>query len=127
MNFDRIPTLYQVNDLDGRPRFILNRRLMIRQKATHNLKKIKRAHELRLVFLDMMEETDDRKMLRWLASMVMLCDYQIQALWKFKKNKKYFRFWCLPKCTCPKDDNELAYPSGPYWTDLTCPIHGTHK
>lgn len=48
----------------------------------------------------------------------------LQKLWKFREDKDYIKFWTFPACTCPKMDNDDAYPHGRYVTVQNCPIHG---
>jgi hypothetical protein len=48
----------------------------------------------------------------------------LQELWKFPNEDAFIRFWRYPYCTCPKLDNDDAYPTGFYTTNGDCPIHG---
>lgn len=50
--------------------------------------------------------------------------YRLQDAWKFPKDICYHKFWLLPKCECPKMDNDDAYPTGRYVMNSACPIHG---
>lgn len=49
---------------------------------------------------------------------------QLQNNWKFPVDSNYYRFWDRPHCTCPKMDNDDAYPYGRYIVSGDCPIHG---
>lgn len=51
-------------------------------------------------------------------------NYVLQSLWGFKQHGEYHKFWELPKCICPKIDNEDRYPSesGDYWHTENCPV-----
>lgn len=51
-------------------------------------------------------------------------EYRLQELWGFPKNAAYHRFWDAKGCTCPKMDNDDAYPSGHYVINQNCPLHG---
>ena len=53
-------------------------------------------------------------------------EYHLQELWGFPKDSKYHKFWEMAGCTCPKMDNEDAYPTGYYYKSLDCPLHGEH-
>ena len=48
----------------------------------------------------------------------------LQKLWGFEENDNYIKWWNVPKCGCPKLDNEDAYPTGYYTTSGNCLIHG---
>lgn len=48
----------------------------------------------------------------------------LQDLWGFDYDPNYIRWWNYPRCTCPKLDNEFAYPTGNYVHNEKCPIHG---
>jgi hypothetical protein len=50
-------------------------------------------------------------------------DYDMQILYGLDENIKEHKFWETPKCTCPKIDNVVNYPSGDYTKDEKCPIH----
>lgn len=100
--------------------------MMERQNAWENLEAIKEAHQLRLAICDMMTETEDWKELQSLAADITECEFHLQDLWKFERDEKFHRFWELPKCQCPRMDNEDSYPIGYYVTNMNCPIHGRH-
>lgn len=113
-----------VKDLEGKERFILNKRLMDSQNCWENLEAIKDAHTFKLLLYSMIEEIDDSRLLKELAQDITLVEFELQRLWKFDENDKFHRFWDTPKCQCPKMDNDDAYPTGYYVTNLSCPLHG---
>ena len=48
-------------------------------------------------------------------------------IWFGKADLSYYKFWKVPKCTCPKIDNEEIYPSWASWAyyySIDCPLHG---
>lgn len=50
-----------------------------------------------------------------------LSQEELQKLWGFDKDKSRWCEWRLPKCTCPKMDNEDA---GRYiYFSMDCPLH----
>lgn len=53
-------------------------------------------------------------------------EFLLQELWGFPKDSKYHKFWEMSGCTCPKMDNDDAYPTGYYTRDGSCPLHGEH-
>jgi hypothetical protein len=48
----------------------------------------------------------------------------LQKLWKFSGDEGYIRTWYFPACSCPKMDNDDAWPHGPYIKSKSCIIHG---
>lgn len=113
-----------VKDLEGKERFILNKRLLDAQLCWGNLEAIKAAHTLKLLFYTMIEEETNPAMLKELSQDITECEFELQKLWHFTEDAKFHRFWETPKCVCPRMDNEDAYPTGYYVTNLSCPLHG---
>ena len=51
-------------------------------------------------------------------------EFAIQDLWGFEKNSANHKDWYkFPYCTCPKLDNNDAFPYRQY-VKASCPIHG---
>jgi len=48
---------------------------------------------------------------------------QIQDKMKYQKNDNFIKFWLVPKCTCPKEVNNLKFPLGNYVIDKNCIVH----
>lgn len=48
----------------------------------------------------------------------------LQELWNFPEDENYIKFWTFPACSCPKMDNDDAYPTGFYIHSQGCLIHG---
>ena len=51
-------------------------------------------------------------------------EFSLQKAWGFSQDIKYHKFWDRPRCTCPKMDNDDAYPYGYYVISESCPLHG---
>lgn len=102
----------------------INPRLLTQQKAWKNLEKIKEVHQLKEIFHQMIKETDDAETLLFLSRNLTECEFELQRLWRFTPDARYHRFWFTPKCSCPKWDNEDAYPTGYYVTNSNCMLHG---
>jgi len=50
---------------------------------------------------------------------------ELQRLWRFYPvDENYIQYWNFPACSCPKMDNNEAYPSGYYVYSGGCIIHG---
>lgn len=60
----------------------------------------------------------------YVAGVLTAIEFKLQELWGFDKDIKFHRFWLAPKCTCAIVDNEDAYPSGYYYINADCPLHG---
>lgn len=54
-------------------------------------------------------------------------EFRLQAAWGFPLDVNFHRFWKFPQCSCPKFDNEDAYPTGYYVRSQGCPIHKTEE
>ena len=50
-------------------------------------------------------------------------EYNMQLLYGEEEDITYHKFWRTPKCTCPKIDNAVIYPSNKPIFDKNCPIH----
>lgn len=88
------------------------------------LKNIIMFHRIRLRMHDYIEKTDDREKLRVINHSLVNLEFKLQDLWGFERNIDYYRFWYVPKCTCPKMDNDDNYPLGMYYRSKDCPLHG---
>ena len=51
-------------------------------------------------------------------------EYALQEKWGFARDANYHKWWYVPKCSCPKLDNDDAYPLGYYAVNMDCPVHG---
>lgn len=103
----------------------INKLLVERQNIdSDGLKLIKELHKIKYSVLKQMEETDDSNKLKELANNITDIENKLQKAWKFPVNSDYHRFWSVPKCECPKMDNEDRYPYGEYIINKSCPIHG---
>lgn len=108
----------------GKVPFIINPTILDRQKAWENLDKIKEAHQLNLIIFEMMKKTDNASELRSLAEDVQLVQFELQRLWNFPQDARFHRPWLLPKCSCPRMDNEERWGTGEMVTNANCLLHG---
>ncbi len=103
----------------------LNRNLIKQQGISPtSIEAIKAFHILKEATLERMDTEEDHTKLRKLASNITQIEFNLQELWKFKKDKSYHKSWELPKCTCPRMDNNDRYPHGPYIINFGCILHG---
>ena len=112
----------------GEPKIILSGLLLDKQDAWDNLDIIKKLHEERLRIEEQMSEIDPWMDLpdevRRLRDSWTDNQFKLQEAWGFLKDKKFHKFWEVPGCTCPKMDNSDRYPTGSYYYNVDCPIHG---
>ncbi len=105
--------------------------LLIKQKITpKGLEKIKQYHWEREKIIEMLtrigklrksdQNTADLK--KW-ATSADLIDLMIQRAWNYEVNYKHHKFWTLPHCDCPIEQNEDVWPKGPYVYNVTCRLH----
>lgn len=66
----------------------------------------------------------NKHLLREIGKFLPEIELELQKLWGFEENLNYYKFWNVPFCNCAKMDCEDAYPSGRYYINLECPVHG---
>ena len=104
----------------------LNERLILQQKLSESeVAEILRLHEYKLTIrAKMWALPSDNPKIKAYAKELEQIEFLLQDAWKFERNINYHKFWEAPHCTCPKMDNEDAWPSGYYVKALVCPVHG---
>jgi len=109
---------------DGTIVSYINSALVEKQKRTpEQVEEICKLHVKKHDLFKIMEKAPVKD-LPELADKATELEYQLQRAWGFPSNSYYHRFWEVPRCTCPKTDNEDRYPSGYYIMDKGCPVHG---
>jgi hypothetical protein len=104
---------------------MINLKLAEKQKLSQEtIKNIEKLHEEVQLILNAMKVTDDKNQLQQLSDDWHNLQFKLQKLWGFKEDINYHPWWELPKCTCPKLDNNDAWPTGFYCKIQDCPIHG---
>lgn len=119
-----------VNDIEGRPLFMLNKALMDKQNCWHNLELIKKLHTERLwIELRMTGLTLDSTALEQLTLLKEWEEnqYLLQDAWGFPRDSRFHPFYLIPSCLCPKLDNSEYIPKGRYYISNTCPIHSSRN
>lgn len=109
----------------GRYQMVLNPNFLTNNNAENNLDKIKELFVIKFNYFLEMDKTEDSKELKKLEKKVWANEKLIMTNFNFKVDKNYFRFWEMPKCTCPKLDNIDYWGTGNQIYSLTCPVHGT--
>lgn len=106
--------------------YYINVNLLKAQNKLSKLNEIKDLHYLKLEIYEAIKETRDLDLLKWFAIELTELEFNLQKVWGFDRDLRFHRFWITPKCTCPKLDNEDAYPTGFYSYNLNCPLHGVN-
>ena len=104
----------------------LNERLILQQNLSESeVAEILRLHEYKLTIRAKMKALPpDNPKIKAYAKDLEQVEFLLQDAWKFERNIHYHKFWEAPHCTCPKMDNDDAWPSGHYVRHLGCPVHG---
>jgi hypothetical protein len=90
------------------------------------IKKIEELYSEEQIILKNMIKEEDRDKLLMLADDWHSIQFKLQKQWGFKQDINYHKWWNLPKCRCPKMDNDDAWPTGHYVRIEDCPLHGKH-
>jgi len=118
-----VPSARLVVVHNGKEVMMLNKALLDRQNCWENLEAIKAAHSKKLHVYDLINETEDRILLKKYAQTLTDIEFELQGLWKFELNGNFHRIWEYPKCECPQLDNRDRYPHGHIISE-GCPLHG---
>lgn len=117
-------TLYK----DGVPVAKLNARLVEKQNLNEReIDQLKRLHFKRSEIFEEMKATDKKEILQKLFKDYTKNEFALQKAWKFNEDENYHRWWEVPKCKCPKLDNEDSYGTSRKIYNGNCPIHGELK
>ena len=81
-------------------------------------------HEDKQIVFEQMELTDDPIRLRYLAKEVTFIELQLQRTWGFELNEDYHLWYLVPKCKCPRMDNEERRGTPYKIINEKCPVHG---
>lgn len=104
----------------------INMNLVRRQNIeVEDVKKIDQLQTLRRYIFDIIDDLDDVERIKELSEFLTELEFKLQGLWGFPKNADYHRWWVIPKCSCPKLDNDdnIGTPWKIY--DDNCIIHGS--
>jgi hypothetical protein len=105
------------------PRGINNVLVKEQGLTEEDVAKISAGHVIRHYIYEAMERTDVPEELKRLNSIATEIENYLQTVWKFGVNPNMHRWYNVPKCRCPKMDNEEALGT-PYRTHSgLCPIH----
>lgn len=121
-----IPDIYTVV-LNGEPKFRINPNLVKKQGVEDKVADIVALHVKKLEIFEEMKSLEVNNLtipkLKELNIKAIYIEKELQYIWKFPYNEKFFKFWDTPHCSCPRMDNIDNYPKGPYFNSTNCPIH----
>lgn len=110
---------------NGKVLYRLNERLAEKQGITdQELINLVELHQQKLHVFDTMNATDDPIKLKQLAKLVEDFEFEMQKNWHFEQNVNMHEWYRVPKCICPKMDNEDRRGTEYRIYNATCPIHG---
>jgi len=109
----------------GKARVFLNPDLIEEQGITsiETIEELKITHEDRLRIFEAMENTDDPEELKMFAKQFETIEFEQQKLWGFKLDRNFHKWFTVPKCTCPKMDNEDRCGTEYKVINPSCPVH----
>jgi len=104
---------------------ILNEALLEKQGITEEGEAlIRQLHIAKNRVFEEIEQTDSPVLLEELVDIVTSLEFSLQRAWGFPQSTAFHRFWTMPKCTCPKMDNEDRYGTKQFVIAARCPLHG---
>jgi len=109
---------------------MINEELAKKQKLTElGILEIKSRHQLRDTIQEKMETIPESDVteLQGLFKLWTKNEFKLQKLWNFPEDINFHKSWHLPKCTCPKLDNDERHPIGFYIRTVGCPIHNQEQ
>lgn len=103
----------------------INEELFKKQKLNKiDLCKLKHHYVILHSLFEKAENTDSVEELKAIAEQVENTEYALQKIWKFKLDKNFHRYWFrIPKCQCPKVDNEERVGTEYRIISESCKIH----
>jgi len=103
---------------------VINSRLLDSKNAWGNIENIKTLHLEKLKVFEKMEKTNNKKELKKYAEKIEQIEFSLQTEWGFPLNKNFHTWYNVPKCTCPKMDNEDNRGTDYRIISEDCPVHG---
>ena len=105
-------------------KYTVNKNILSRQNISHaDMIKLQRFYKEKLLLEAYINITDISRM-KDFANFWFENEKRIQNALKFQDNDNFIKFWELPHCICDPELNEAKYPSGNYYINEYCPLHG---
>jgi t-SNARE complex subunit (syntaxin) len=109
----------------GEPKSILNKELIQRQSLTEtDVEELKKLHIEKLNLYDLINSTNDKKLLKQYVADIEQIEFSLQKVWKFEQNRNYHEWYYVPRCKCPKSDNAEIKGYDRRIINSKCPLHG---
>jgi hypothetical protein len=105
--------------------FPLNENILKRQNLTPNeIYKIKTLYKEKLLLEQCIDITTSTSRMKAYSDIWFENEKRIQKALKFQDNDNFIKFWNLQHCTCKPEINEAKFPSGNYYINEYCLLHG---
>ena len=101
----------------------LNPRFLNANNAADSVDLIKQLYKNKFKLYVSMEKESDQAKLQKLAGKVWANEKEIQKAFNFQPNENFFRFWEMPKCSCPVLDNQDTWGTSIHYYSATCVLH----
>ena len=111
---------------NGKVAYYLNAKLAEKQNITDaELFALKRLHHRKLAIFELAEMTVLPNELRHIAQDLEKIEFEMQKNWHLPQDRNFHEWYLLPKCTCPKMDNQERRGTEYRITNEDCPCHGS--
>lgn len=117
-----INTLYE---LDGKLSFVSPTLVISRKLSAEQVDAIRELHIERGAVFATMHAEDDSLKLQALARRVEMIEFELQSLWTFPIDAGFHDWYKVPRCVCPKMDNNESKGTKMQIITTSCPIHGS--
>lgn len=112
----------------GKYGIVLSPSFLRQNNAEDNLKLIKRLMKTKFKLYQQMDLQDTQYALRELSKGVKENEFKIMEAYNFEPDANKFRFWEMPKCSCPTMDNQERWGQGVgFYVSSSCLIHGDDR
>ena len=107
----------------------INKSYLAEHGKSENLEDLKMFHLQVLKIYDKIDKVDPSLLrpgvLKGLDRFLRTAKNCIAKLSGRKWNENMYKFWEVPKCSCPYEVNILKFPDGDYVVNETCAVHGS--
>jgi len=106
----------------GKYSCVINSHLLDRQNAWKKLNTIKKLHVEKMKVFEKMEICKELELPGY-AKNIEDIEFKLQKVWGFPQDINFHRWFDVPKCICPKMDNEDFSGTKFRSYNLKCPVH----
>ena len=90
----------------------------------NNVEKLKECYNTKFKLYEQIASCDDSMSIKQIAIEIKDLKMNIQELFNLKRSSDHFRFWEMPKCSCPKMDNAEHWGTAYKIYTQNCIVHG---